>query len=704
MAKLSLGKAAREAAGKSGAALPNGKYPIRNKRELQAAIKLRHHSTEPYPKVKAHILARANALGIKVKPAQLASAATEEFYGGRTSREQMRRRASSKSIKGRDPSLRWPHLYDILRAKGYDKEKAARISNSRLRYRKKGRLEGLPWKQADNKKKLKALLSSSAVVAACHSASCRPPTSGGTGGSLSIASLAKAATKGGHAARNTSAYPVDTIKTTRPGDSHPLAPGSDDRSAVRGHRGIHGTDPERRIPRQGETVDIYRDLGHGKAHKRGFPDDMAFSVRHASAMPGEQTGLVVASTTGVILNNGRPSWAHSAKAAAEVEGKRGVHGFIRGEVQEFVNPEKLTQMVKSDPAWKKVTYYPGTQDFFDPVTRDRFVGSDQVALVNGEFFAKNPQYVAGPTPISPIERKLGLVASTVVFACHEAACRPPTSGGTGGSSPKAGSSTHSADEMGSAAKAYARLTPIQKKSYNAGYAAGQRGSYDALQRADERRVSSEWKMGFFDGDGGHPKGHVFAQAMAEADRRHPIITAAEARGDSRPVSREEFHRLADIGEGKLTKFKRNASPIKGLDDNWETLKASSHTEAMKEWGGATIDAHTGEVLPQGVNRYAMTIKDKGVETVSIPQGASREEFDAAMDLAKERFRPILEREGSHLGVFHDDDLGRIDFDPVLVVDRLEDVHMIGAATRAIGGAYNFADGNGYWPPHVREGE
>lgn len=37
------------------------------------------------------------------------------------------------------PTLGWPHLYDILRGKGYSKEKAARISNSRRGRRKKGR-------------------------------------------------------------------------------------------------------------------------------------------------------------------------------------------------------------------------------------------------------------------------------------------------------------------------------------------------------------------------------------------------------------------------------------------------------------------------------------------------------------------------------------------------------------------------------------
>lgn len=61
----------------------------------------------------------------------------------------------SKSIGGRSPSLRWPHLFDLLRAKGYSAEKAARISNSRVGMRKKGRLEGLTYGKANDKKALK---------------------------------------------------------------------------------------------------------------------------------------------------------------------------------------------------------------------------------------------------------------------------------------------------------------------------------------------------------------------------------------------------------------------------------------------------------------------------------------------------------------------------------------------------------------------
>lgn len=52
---------------------------------------------------------------------------------------------------GRSNSLKWPWLYDKLRAKGYDKSKAAAISNSRIHTRKNGRISVLPAKMAHSK-------------------------------------------------------------------------------------------------------------------------------------------------------------------------------------------------------------------------------------------------------------------------------------------------------------------------------------------------------------------------------------------------------------------------------------------------------------------------------------------------------------------------------------------------------------------------
>lgn len=137
---LKLTKAYREKAAKSGIALPNGKFPIPDKKHLRAAIAYRHKTSVPYAQVKAHILARAKALHVKV-PATL-SAEIEEF-------------AVRKGVYQRSTSLKWPWLYDKLRAKGYDKSKAAAISNSRIGMRKTGRLNVLRANEAHNPAVLK---------------------------------------------------------------------------------------------------------------------------------------------------------------------------------------------------------------------------------------------------------------------------------------------------------------------------------------------------------------------------------------------------------------------------------------------------------------------------------------------------------------------------------------------------------------------
>lgn len=238
------------------------------------------------------------------------------------------------------------------------------------------------------------------IVAACYDASCRPPTSGGTGGS-------KKGVGRSTGASNTSVVPSDPHAKFKASDSNPEAPGARNEAAVRGHRGIHGTEPDRRIPRQGETVDVFRDLGRGREFKRGFPDHDAFSVRLASGHSGANASLVTATAVGVELSNGRPAWAQSAKREAEATGKRGVHAFIRGEVKRYMSPKVAQQLAKS-PGWEKVTYYPGTQDFFQPGTRKRFLGADRVILAKGEFFAFKPRFHESTTPVSVIERKLGL--------------------------------------------------------------------------------------------------------------------------------------------------------------------------------------------------------------------------------------------------------------------------------------------------------
>lgn len=180
------------------------------------------------------------------------------------------------------------------------------------------------------------------------------------------------------------------------------------------------------------------------------------------------------------------------------------------------------------------------------------------------------------------------------------------------------------------------------------------------------------------------------------------ITAAEARGDSRPVSAAEFHEIAARGRDQLQKMESDTSPVTGLVSNWGSLTENAWSEVQKPWGGVTIDSHSGEPLAADADKYALTVKPPGVGSISVPEGASEDQFAAAMNEALVKFRPILEQSGHYLGVFHDDANHRIDIDPVVVVDTREEAEAIGAYTHNIGGAYNFADGNGYWPPHIAE--
>lgn len=226
--------------------------------------------------------------------------------------------------------------------------------------------------------------------------------------SMGSESRARAA-KGGVAQRqNTSAYPVDVLPVVKPSDDHAEAPGAGNLAAVRGYRGINGDEVERRVPRAGETIDVYRDLMRGGEHKRGFPDRDAFSLRQASGYNGNSASRVVASSVGVELSNPRVAWASAEKNKVEADPKntRGVHAFLRGEVAGYLSPDEAAAAVKGDD-FVEVTYYPGTQDFFLPGSRERVIGGERAIATQGRMYVKNPVTAPdlGPTPLSALEKR-----------------------------------------------------------------------------------------------------------------------------------------------------------------------------------------------------------------------------------------------------------------------------------------------------------
>ena len=170
------------------------------------------------------------------------------------------------------------------------------------------------------------------------------------------------------------------------------------------------------------------------------------------------------------------------------------------------------------------------------------------------------------------------------------------------------------------------------------------------------------------------------------------------------VSAEQFQKHAQRGAAKVARLKGAATEPKALTDSksWDNIVSMAYKASREPWGGETIDAHTGKTVAADANAYALTVRDPGMSTVSVKPGASEAEFRKAMEEARSKYKDILSRPGSHLGVFHDQDVNRIDIDPVMVTPNLSDVHDIGAFTHAVGGAYHFKSGDGYWPPHVKE--
>jgi hypothetical protein len=65
LGKADLSAAGRRKAAKSGAALPDGSYPIQNKSDLRKAIKAVGRGGADHNKIRAHILKRAKALGLE---------------------------------------------------------------------------------------------------------------------------------------------------------------------------------------------------------------------------------------------------------------------------------------------------------------------------------------------------------------------------------------------------------------------------------------------------------------------------------------------------------------------------------------------------------------------------------------------------------------------------------------------------------------
>lgn len=125
-----------------------------------------------------------------------------------------------------------------------------------------------------------------------------------------------------------------------------------------------------------------------------------------------------------------------------------------------------------------------------------------------------------------------------------------------------------------------------------------------------------------------------------------------------------------------------------------------YAEVQKSWGGATVNLNTGEFVADGIDAYACAVTPDVLGpngfhagTIEIPESATFAEFEHAVSVAVGEFKGVA----TYLGIFHDDKKGTIDFDAVEIVSTTDEVDALHKTRPVIGGAYNFATGDGYWP-------
>lgn len=163
------------------------------------------------------------------------------------------------------------------------------------------------------------------------------------------------------------------------------------------------------------------------------------------------------------------------------------------------------------------------------------------------------------------------------------------------------------------------------------------------------------------------------------------ITASEARGDSPAMPQEALDALASLGETILQR--RDIRPAVGN----MSIAEKAHRELQAPWGGATINV-SGPIahLVTLDTGYAVSIG----ESVHLPLGATVADIESAINK--------VSGDTVHVGVFRDEDLQRIDVDPVFIARNAIEAYAVGVARHATGGAYNFATGNALWIPHLSE--
>lgn len=196
------------------------------------------------------------------------------------------------------------------------------------------------------------------------------------------------------------------------------------------------------------------------------------------------------------------------------------------------------------------------------------------------------------------------------------------------------------------------------------------------------------------GDGSHRRDSRAGLRLGHASNQASevkVITKEQARGDSPEVTPTEYARACDRGKWIVAHYLRVAREVP--TDVLDAIVAS----LTDEWGGVTLDARTWQAVAPSEG-YAVAIAGNFAgSSLSCPIGSSEVTIHQFVRELVNAYPDV-----PYYGVFRDDDTGRIDFDPVLVVTDEGEARDVATFCGSLGGAYDFATGNGVFPYHVAE--
>lgn len=168
-------------------------------------------------------------------------------------------------------------------------------------------------------------------------------------------------------------------------------------------------------------------------------------------------------------------------------------------------------------------------------------------------------------------------------------------------------------------------------------------------------------------------------------RRADIDVPAESLSRSPRLREVELCQLFIQGRALYRRLTRR--------DAWQLLGRSvdhASYQIRTSWGGGTYDPD-GVVLPS--TGYAVAIRPRAHRQVSVSFATMTDDL-SALTLALQSFTT----RAPYVGVFRDDLSQRIDIDPVAIVESRREADALGVYCGSTGGAYNYADGLGYWAP------